>query len=179
MRPRAVFATTLAAPIRVLTADGESAEQLGLRLATEHGVLPGQQAVLRCSLHGSQRSLEKCVTSCVQCNKLLDEFVLKTSGASRSDLGAFARAVRNSARLKSWLDDAIAASIDDLARDVGSMAPPVTRSSARVMPSSASQRFDSMLVCLQRFIWNCTASLRRWRPPTTPPHHGHQTYLDS
>ena len=67
-----------------------------------------------------------------------DEFVLKTSGASRSDLGAFARAVRNSARLKSWLGDAIAVGIVDLARDLGSMAPPVTRSSARVMPGHSA-----------------------------------------
>jgi hypothetical protein len=58
------------------------------------------------------------------------------------------------------LGDAIAESIIDLARDVGSMAPPVTRSSARVMPSSATQRFDSMLVCLQRFVWNCNGCIR-------------------
>ena len=77
--------TTLAAMIRVSTADGDSVAQSGfLRLAKEHGVIPNQQAVLCCSLHGSQRALEKCVLSVPQYKKLLDEFVLKMSGSSRS-----------------------------------------------------------------------------------------------
>ena len=38
--------------------------------------------------------------------------------------------------------------------------PPVAKTAPSVMPSSAPQRFDSMLVCLQRFVWTAPGCLR-------------------
>ena len=145
--------TLFADKVIVSTADGEAAEQLGLRLAKDR-LFRNQAAVLRCGLHMTQKTLENAVTSDETSKKLLHEFITKSSGADRSDIGSFARAVRNSERLKSDLGSSIAKAVAEVAELVKDALPPVALTGASVMPSSAAQRFDSMLVCLQRFVWN-------------------------
>ena len=151
--------TLFADKVIVSTADGEAAEQLGLRLAKDR-IFRNQAAVLRCGLHMAQRTLENAVSSDAHSKKLLHEFITKTSGADRSDIGSFARAVRNSDRLKADLGSSIAKAVKELAEFVKDALPPVAKIGASVMPSSAPQRFDSMLVCLQRFLWNAPGCLR-------------------
>jgi len=151
--------TLFADAVIVSTADGEAAEQLGLRLAKER-IFRNQAAVLRCGLHMTQRTLENAVTSDERSKKLLHEFITKSSGADRSDIGSFARAVRNSTRLKSDLGSSIAKAVAEVAELVKDTLPPVAKTGASVMPSAAPQRFDSMLVCLQRFVWNAPGCIR-------------------
>ena len=126
----------------VCTADGEAAEQLGLRFAKEK-IFRNQAAVLRCGLHMTQRTLENAVNSDETAKKLLHELILKSSGADRSDVGSFARAVRNSERLKADLGSSIAKAVTEEANLFQDTLPPVAKTAASVMPSSAPQRFDS------------------------------------
>ena len=151
--------TLLAGKVVVSTADGEAAEQLGLRLAKVR-LFPNQAAVLRCGLHMTQRTLENAVKSDETAKKLLHELIFKSSGADRSDVGSFARAVRNSERLKADLGSSTAKAVTEVALLFQDTLPPVAKTAASVMPSSAPQRFDSMLVCLQRFVWNAPGCLR-------------------
>ena len=151
--------TLLAGKVMVATADGEAAEQLGLRLAKER-LFPNQVAVLRCGLHMTQRTLENAVMSDEASKKLLHELIIKSSGADRGDVGSFARAVRNSSRLKADLGSSIAKAVTEVAELFQDTLPPVAKTGAPVMPSSAPQRFDSMLVCLQRFVWTAPGCLR-------------------
>ena len=151
--------TLFADAVIVSTADGEPAEQLGLRLAKDR-LFRNQAAVLRCGLHMTQKTLENAVNSDESSKNLLHEFITKSSGADRSDIGSFARAVRNSTRLKSDLGSSIAKAVAEVAELVKDALPPVAKTGASVMPSSASQRFDSMLVCLQRFVWNAPGCIR-------------------
>ena len=152
---------SLADKVIVSTADGEAAEQLGLRLAKER-LFHNQAAVLRCGLHMTQRTLETAVNSDETSKKLLHELITKTSGADRSDVGSFARAVRNSERLKADLGSSIAKELAEVAELFQDTLPPVAKTETKksVMPSSAPQRFDSMLVCLQRFVWTAPGCLR-------------------
>ena len=101
----------------------------------------------------TQRTLETAVTSDDTSKKLLHELISKSNGADRSDVGSFARAVRNSERLKDDLGTSIAKAVTEVAELFQDTLPPA-KIAAKVMPSSAAQRFDSMLVCLQRFVWN-------------------------
>ena len=151
--------TILAGKVVVSTADGEAAEQLGLRLAKER-LFRNQAAVLRCGLHMTQRTLENAVMSDETSKKLLHELIVKSSGSDRKDLGSFARAVRNSERLKADLGSSIAKAVAEVAELFEDTLPPVAKTGASVMPSSAAQRFDSMLVCLQRFVWTAPGCLR-------------------
>ena len=73
----------------VSTADGEAAEQLGLRLAKDRW-FKNQATVLRYGLHMSQRALENAAKPDEPSKKLLDELITKSSGADRSDVGSFA-----------------------------------------------------------------------------------------
>ncbi len=145
----------------VSTADGELAEQLGLRLAKE-GLFINQKAVLRCGLHMTQKTLENAVLQDPKSKAILDEFVLKASGSSRDDPGAFTRALRNSPRLKSGFRQANLQAVQELVNTVDSLSeiPRVVQRGASVMQGSAPQRFDSILVCLQRFCWNVTGIIQ-------------------
>ena len=143
----------LAGKVMVSTVDGEAAQQLCLRLAKDR-VFRNQVAVLRCGLHMTQRTLETAVMSDETSKKLLHELINKSSGADRSDVGSFARAVRNSERLKADLGSSTATAVTEVALLFQDTLPPVAKTAASVMPSSAPQRFDSMLVCLQRFVWS-------------------------
>jgi hypothetical protein len=87
---------------------GEGAEQLGYRLAKEAKVLPELSAILRCSLHGLQKSLENAFMNEARIKALVENFVTKFSGGPTSP-GSFARAVRNSPKLESmWGTDKLA-----------------------------------------------------------------------
>ena len=66
--------TLLAGKVMVSTADGEAAEQLGLRLAKDR-LFRNQAAVLRCGLHMTQRTLENAVMSDETSKKLLHELI--------------------------------------------------------------------------------------------------------
>lgn len=145
----------------VSTADGELAEQLGLRLAKEK-LFINQKAVLRCGLHMTQKTLENAVLQDPHSKAILDEFVLKASGSSRNDPGAFTRAVRNSQRLKNTFKQAVKEALQEIADTVDSLSeiPRVVQRGASVMQGSAPQRFDSILVCLRRFCWNVTGVIK-------------------
>jgi len=108
----------------------------------------------------SQKTLENAVRSDPHCKALLDEFITKASANKIGEPGAFTRAVRNSSRLKVMLGKAIADSVQEVARCFDSKIPDVVTTGASVMPSSAPQRFDSMLVALQRFVWNAPGCIR-------------------
>jgi len=150
--------TLLQSKVWVATADGEAAEQLGLRLAKER-VFKNMAAVLRCGLHMTQRTLETAVQSDDHCKNLVHQFITKASGG-KDDPGSFTRAVRNSSRLKTLLGDSIAKTVAEVAGFFKDVLPSVALTGTPVMPSTAPQRFDSMLVALQRFIWNAPAILR-------------------
>ena len=145
--------------IRVATSDGEAAEQTGLRLTKESGVLPNLDLILRCSLHGLQRALENTVMSDPYVKAVLTEFVLKYAGSKTGEHGSFIRAVRNSQRLKNLVGDAMAATLQELAEEAEALAALVP-ALAKALPGEAPQRFDSLLRGLQRFVWHCRACIR-------------------
>ncbi|CAE7241752.1 unnamed protein product [Symbiodinium sp. CCMP2592] len=86
--------------IRIFMADGEFGEPLAARLSKVQGTLPGLKAIMRCSVHSGQRSLEKALSSDPDVQGLLQSWVLGFSDGSGTNSGGFCRAVRNSLKLQ-------------------------------------------------------------------------------
>ncbi|CAE6934731.1 PFP-BETA1 [Symbiodinium sp. CCMP2592] len=86
--------------IRIFMADGEFSEPLAARLSKVQGTLPGLKAIMRCSVHSGQRSLEKALSSDPDVQGLLQSWVLGFSDGSGKNPGGFCRAVRNSLKLQ-------------------------------------------------------------------------------
>ena len=106
---------------RSMTTDGEAAELLSQRFIKELDILPELTVFLRCSLHALTRSLENALKSDKHCNDLLEMFVLKLVGSQNGQHGAFARAVKNSEKLKHQFGEDVAKAVTGIANEVSEL----------------------------------------------------------
>ena len=83
-------------PAKVITVDGEPAEQLCPQMVKGLGC--NVVASFRCHLHSAQKTLENCMQADKRTADLMDSLIV--GYADSSGLGGFARAIRNSLRLK-------------------------------------------------------------------------------
>ena len=99
-------------------------------------------------MHAGQRSMESAVRSDARCEQLLDELVLKYSMAGDSKQpGSLARALANSAKL--------AAMFRRHAEEFNSV--DLLMGKAYEAPHFAAQRFDSLLIAVEKLLQNLEA----------------------
>ena len=141
---------------RSMTADGEPAEQLSLRFIKELDILPEVTVFMRCSLHATTRFLENALRSDTYCLEVLQTFVLKFAGLQNGQHGSFARAIRNSEKLKYEFGEAVTNGLTELAKelqDLGAIAFKATRRGGDINMSNALSRFSSWLHILVKVCY--------------------------
>ena len=136
-------------PWQVFLSDGEQAEPLGARLAKdscrhvvrsvsvckrrtrqEQGTLAGLKACLRCHCHASIKALEKALESSPEVAALLADWIHAYSSNDGANPGGFARAVRNSDKLREQFSEF--QKLDEATASLGTM-------------SYAPQRFGTLM----------------------------------
>ena len=93
--------------------DGEPSELAAGVIAKAEGaeLFPALRVIWRCLLHSTQRTLENVLTTDDTCQMLISHLVTRHSGGE-NDLGSFARALKNSPKLKQGFRDAELAHLD-------------------------------------------------------------------
>ena len=139
-----------------MTTDGETAELLSQRFIKELDILPELTVFLRCSLHALTRSLENALKSDKHCNDVLEMFVLKFAGLQKGQHGAFARAIRNSDKLKHKFGEEVAKAVEGIANEVaelGAICSKATKRGGSINMSNSLARFSSWLHILVKVCY--------------------------
>ena len=151
----------LKAVIKGYCSDGELAEQLAARFCKEGDVLPNVVCVVRCTMHAKQKNLENALLTDPDVKKIIEELVTKFAGKGEGEHGGFARALRNSDKLRETFGEDVASALAEVRKaclEEGlEYEGPTKCSSAKSAVTVAPQRFDSMLSTLRTIVFNARA----------------------